>query len=225
VTLNNKFENMNKKFLLLSIWFVHTTFFVFSQRYSYTREQKGEEFKVFEFNNELSELFYDWIENDKKLISQRRSRVRCTFSKTFEKPLEFGHPTQGVKFKISFSKVKNKHFSKIQDTLLINYSFIKQKNHQTIETANAEVIKTYRIDECYLIKSNYKCAHYIINLNDQLYFLKIVRQSHPFLVKKLYKSSEIPKRYLFVLFKNVFISVGVYQDKEGYDYSYWFEPG
>lgn len=187
---------------------------VLSQRRSYDFDVK-EDSCWYYFGNELSELIFNWIENDKELASKRRSRIEAGFTRTVQNPqsssLYDSFTSHRVKFKISFSKVKDKMYSKIIDTINLKPLFIKHTHNQVSDTAISDTL--FRINKCYVVKSTYKSAKYLIDLNGEPYLLKVTRQGGLGIIKEEVKEPEITEEYLKIFLINVNFDLHFY-DKD-----------
>jgi hypothetical protein len=214
--------DFNIKQAFLVILFLGFTSFVIGQRwhsYSGSDPKYGNMY----FANQLSESFFKWVEYGESLTSQNYI-VNEGFLRTFEDPPNNstypGHLTTGVKFQVRLSKAKEKMFSKAIDTIVTNQAFYKVKNFD--DYSESERTKLLQIDTCYLINYSYRKAKYLFHLNDEIYYLKITKKlNHPFIVRKLYAKNQLPARYLYIFFKQVYLDSK--KPSDDYSYSMWFE--
>jgi len=200
------------RLVLVVVVVVFFSFNSISQRFGKIIEKDS---IIIDFRNELSELFYNWIENDQKLTSKMRSRINGGFVESLENPtsrdplLAFKH--HGVKFKISFTKVRSKLYTKISDTIPLNHIFFKLKSYNDYDKEGEYQI-SFPIKHCYLLNYNYKRAKYLIELNDEFYHMKIIRQNKRKLTMRMLKKTDIPLNYLDIFLTS--INVFKYPNKE-----------
>jgi hypothetical protein len=205
--------------------FLLFSFNAISQRRYYEYEVIGDKDTCwYYFDNELSELFYNWIENDKKLTSKKRSRIDGSLTVVrpdgpISQDILSGYEVYGVKFKISFSEVNEKMYSEIRDTLYTNYHFTKSKDYGFDSNIESEIKLRFEFKKSYLLKSNYKRAEYLIELNGEKYHLKITRQNRRQLIMKNIKKSEIPLFFLEEFIGNVSFTYDCLKD---YNFNYGF---
>ena len=216
--------DVNNKRVFFTILLLWSTTYVVGQRW-HSYHKQDSTYGDIKFSNKLAEAFFRYTEHGESFAS-RNYIVNEGFTRYFEEPTKLssnptfpGHPVTGVKFRIRLLKVEKKMFSKVIDTIETNQKFLKVKSFSGNSKSEREIL--FEIDSCYLLDYGYRKAEYLFRLHGEVYHLKIIKKpNHPCLIRKLYTKEQLPRRYLYIFFKKIYLNSRKPYDNYSYSMSF-----